>query len=435
MNGTGVEACDLLYRVDTAWLLDWVSLRVERGEFVGLVGPNGAGKTTLLRAIAHLLQPEQGKVFLLGQDTKRISSGELARSMAQVAQVPPPTFGFTGFEVVLMGRYPHMGRFQVERASDRQVALGSMRLTETETFVDREVATLSGGERQRVFVARALAQEPSVLLLDEPTANLDIQHQLRVLGLVQELVAGGLTAIAAIHDLSLAARYCHRLVLMSNGRVMANGTPWEVLTPGNIQKAFGVRAVIFQDPFAGTPLVSLVDRANYREVINSGAQVHVVCGGGTGGRLLYELCQAGLTVTAGVLGAGDTDRSAADILGIPYLPLPAFSAIDQETHRQHIRMVEESDVAILCDVPIGDNNLPNLETLTHARRLICVGDEPFEQRDFTGWKATEVFRRLSPVAECSPKDIVAAVQRVAAEEAATSAVPGPATRSRPSEEE
>lgn len=416
-----VEARDLVYRVDAARLLDRVSLDAEKGEFVGIIGPNGAGKSTLLRTLSGLLRAQEGTVFLEGKDLRQFSSKELARLEGLVPQTIPYTYGFTSMEVVLMGRYPRMARFQVERASDRQAAIQAMRLTEAESFVDRVVTTLSGGERQRVFVARALAQEPSVLLLDEPTANLDIQHQLKALGLVGELVASGLTAIAAIHDLSLAARYCHRLVLMSHGRILAQGTPWEVLAAGNIEAAFGVRAVVFQDPFTGSPMVSLVDEARGSEGIDPGTRVHVVCGGGTGGRLLYELHHAGLTVTAGVLGAGDTDRAAADILGIPYLPVPAFSAIDRETHRRHVQMVEEADLAVLCEVPVGDNNLPNLEALAHARRLVCVGDAPFGQRDFTGGEATEMSRRLSPLAHCSTNEVLATVRRLCAPGAGTSA--------------
>ena len=204
----------------------------------------------------------------------------------------------------MMGRYPHMNRFQIEGSDDLRIALDSMRLTETEAFADREINTLSGGERQRVFLARALAQQPRVLLLDEPTTHLDIQHQLKILDTIRELVGDGLTAIAAIHDLALAARYCHRLVLMSRGRVLAHGSPEDVLTPSNIEVAFGVRAVVFRDPFSGTPTISLLDQTRPRTRSAVGPRVHVVCGGGTGALLMFELKQAGFALTAGPLGAG-----------------------------------------------------------------------------------------------------------------------------------
>ena len=218
-----LEAHDLVYRVEATRLLDQVSLSAGRGDFVGLIGPNGAGKTTLLRTLSGLLRAQEGSVVVEGRDLAHMSAAEIARIQAHMPQTTSNTYGFNGLEIVMMGRYPHMNRFQVEGSEDRRIALDSMRLTETEAFVDREINTLSGGERQRVFLARALAQQPRILLLDEPTSNLDIQHQLKVLGTIRALVAEGLTAIAAIHDLSLAARFCHRLILLNGGQVLAQG--------------------------------------------------------------------------------------------------------------------------------------------------------------------------------------------------------------------
>ena len=155
-----------------------------------------------------------------------------------------------------------MGRFQIEGASDERIARDAMRLTDTEHFADRTIETLSGGERQRIFIARALAQQPRVLLLDEPTANLDILHQLRVLNLIRESLNGGLAAIAAIHDLSMAARYCDRLALLSDGRVVAEGEPEEVLTPERIEAAYGVRAAVYRDPITDALAVSPIAPAD-----------------------------------------------------------------------------------------------------------------------------------------------------------------------------
>ena len=177
-------------------------------------------------------------------------------------QIVPYTHGFTAMELVLMGRYPHLGRFQIEGAGDERIARDAMRLTETEQFADRTLDTLSGGERQRVIVSRALAQQPRILLLDEPTSNLDVLHQLKVLGLVRQLVDDGLTAVAAIHDLNMASRFCDRLVLLQEGRVLAEGTPEEVLTPKLIAQAFGVKAAVYQDPNTGSHAISLIGPAD-----------------------------------------------------------------------------------------------------------------------------------------------------------------------------
>ena len=261
MNGDGPEAVSargLRYDVQGAALLDGVTLRAGRGQLVGLIGPNGAGKTTLLRAVSGILRYREGSVRLEGADLEALSSKQIAAGLALVPQIAPYTHGFTSIELVLMGRYPHLGRFQVEGRQDDRIARDAMRLTETEQFAGRTLDTLSGGERQRVFVSRALAQQPRVLLLDEPTSNLDVLHQLKVFDLVRRLVDDGLTAIAAIHDLNMAARYCDRLVLLNGGRVIAEGAPEEVLTPETIESAFGVRAAVYREPVTGSLAVGLI---------------------------------------------------------------------------------------------------------------------------------------------------------------------------------
>ncbi len=218
MNGSKPQAIstqDLSYEIEGNILLDGVTMHADRGQLVGLIGPNGAGKSTLLRNISGILKSRNGTVQLDGTDITELSTREVATALALVPQIAPYTYGFTSIELVLMGRYPHLGRFQIEGREDDRIARDAMALTETEEFADRTLDTLSGGERQRVFVARALAQQPRVLLMDEPTANLDVLHQLKVLDLVRQLVDDGLTAVAAIHDLNMAARYCDRLVLLN----------------------------------------------------------------------------------------------------------------------------------------------------------------------------------------------------------------------------
>ena len=253
-----VDARSLSFSVDAVKLLDRVDVSAESGQFVGLIGPNGAGKSTLLRAISNVLNYQEGSVSLHGADLTTLPAREVAELLALVPQIAPYTQGFTAFELVLMGRYPHLGRFQVEGQSDDRIARNAMRLTETDQFETRTIETLSGGERQRVFLARAVAQQPQVLLLDEPTSNLDVLHQLKILTLVRQLVDDGLTAIAAIHDLNLAARFCDRLVLISEGRVVADGPAEDVLTPELIESAFGVESAIYREPVTGALAISLI---------------------------------------------------------------------------------------------------------------------------------------------------------------------------------
>ena len=267
MNGNSppaISAHGLTYQVEAKTLLQGVSLHAGRGQLIGVVGPNGAGKTTLLRALSGILRCQEGVVRLDGVDIDHLSPREVSTGVALVPQIAPYTHGFNVIELVLMGRYPHLGRFQIEGREDNRIARDAMRLTETEQFADRTLDTLSGGERQRVFIARALTQQPRVLLLDEPTTNLDVLHQLKVLDLVRRLVDDGLTAIAAIHDLNMAARYCDRLVLLSGGRVLAEGSPEQVLSPEAMESAFGVRAAVYRDPVTGSLAVSLIGPADER---------------------------------------------------------------------------------------------------------------------------------------------------------------------------
>ena len=265
-----LEGLELSYYIRGKPLLSGVSISALPGQFVGVIGPNGAGKSTLLRALAGVIRPKSGQIRLSGTNARIVPPAERARATALVPQIAPLAHGFSCLELVLMGRYPHMGRFQIEGASDEWIARKAMRQTETEQFADRTLETLSGGERQRVFIARALAQQPRVLLLDEPTANLDILHQLRVLGLVKEWAAGGMTAIAAVHDLNLAARYCDVLVLLHEGKVISEGSPEEVITSENVRLAYGVNAEIFRDPNTGALALSLIGPAYGKSVHRNG---------------------------------------------------------------------------------------------------------------------------------------------------------------------
>ncbi len=257
-----IDAQGVFFQIEAKTLLDRVDLNAAHGQMVGLIGPNGAGKSTFLRAISGVLRVQSGNIHLDGADLRSLTSKEVAAGLAIVPQIVPYTHGFTAMELVLMGRYPHLGRFQIEGQGDERIAREAMRLTETEQFAERTLDTLSGGERQRVIVSRALAQQPRILLLDEPTSNLDVLHQLKVLGLVRQLVDDGLTSVAAIHDLNMAARFCDRLVLLQEGRVLTEGTPEEVLTPKLIAQAFGVKAAVYRDPNTGSHAISLIGPAD-----------------------------------------------------------------------------------------------------------------------------------------------------------------------------
>jgi len=250
----------LRVRLGGATVLDAVDAAADRGRFVGVVGPNGAGKTTLLRTIAGAITPETGHIAVDGERIHGLSSKATSRLVASVPQDTTVAFEFDVRTVVEMGRNPHRSRFGGWTEADAAAVEGALDRTNTREFAARGITTLSGGERQRVLLARALAQDAPLLLLDEPTGSLDINHQVRTLGLVRELVSEGRTALAAIHDLDLAARYCDELVLLSEGRVVATGSPAAVLTESTIQDAFDATVVVSENPVTGT--VSVTARAD-----------------------------------------------------------------------------------------------------------------------------------------------------------------------------
>lgn len=240
-------------RLGDVEILRQVTFQLAAGELVGLVGPNGAGKSTLLRVLGGLLTTGvQGRIALLGRPLSTYSPREVARLIAHVPQATALDFPFTVRDIVLMGRSPHLGRFQLEGPRDRTIAEWAMRTADVLPFGGRLVSTLSGGERQRVLIARALAQEPAILLLDEPTSNLDIKHQLALLEMVRSLAhRDGLGVVAAIHDLPLAARFCDRIVLLTQGRVVAAGRPDQVFTPARLAQVFGVEVSVEREPTTG----------------------------------------------------------------------------------------------------------------------------------------------------------------------------------------
>jgi iron complex transport system ATP-binding protein len=235
-------------------VLAGVSLELGRGEVLGLAGANGAGKTTLLRVASGVLRPDAGRIALDGRALAAYRRRERARRIAVVPQEAAFAFPFRAGEVVLMGRSPHLPRIGFEGPRDLAIARAALARVGIEELVDRSILELSGGERQLVLLARALAQEPSVLLLDEPTAHLDLRHRLRVLELVRELAAEGRSALVVSHDLALAARGCDRLALLAHGSVVAAGAPREVLSSATLRRAFGIEADVVPGP-DGAPLV------------------------------------------------------------------------------------------------------------------------------------------------------------------------------------
>jgi cobalamin transport system ATP-binding protein len=263
MNDVLLEAVDVSFAYERGrTILDGVSLALRRGSILGLLGPNGSGKTTLLRLMSGIIAPGSGQIRIDGGPLGALPRRALARRLAVVPQETHSAFDFSALEIVLMGRYPHLSALALEGADDLAIAREAMRATGTDTLESRPFATLSGGEKQRVVIAGALAQASDVLLLDEPTASLDLGYQFEVAALLVRLNRDrGTTMIVSTHDLNLAASLCTELVLLKNGRVLTQGAVDAVLTPANIRVLYGIDADVTMHPRAGHMTVVPVGRA------------------------------------------------------------------------------------------------------------------------------------------------------------------------------
>lgn len=253
-----LEARAVTSAVGEKVLVEQVSLCVAAGEFVGIVGPNGAGKTSLLRCLAALRRPTTGTVLLDGREVARWPRKALARTMAFVQQENAADTDITVRDAVMLGRIPHKGVFDRDTAADHALATAALARVGLEGWEDRRWYTLSGGEKQRVHLARAIVQEPEVLLLDEPTNHLDVKFQLQMLAFIRSL---GLTTIAVLHDLNLAALFCDRIVVMQSAKVVADGPPEDVLTARLLLDVFGTEAEVVHNARTGRPNVSYIRAA------------------------------------------------------------------------------------------------------------------------------------------------------------------------------
>jgi iron complex transport system ATP-binding protein len=224
-----------------------IAFSVHDGEFVGIVGPNGSGKTTLLRALIGLLKPQFGVITIGRYNIDHLERRELAQRIAFIPQLMEPVEGFTVEDFIMLGRTPYWERFTFETQKDRRAVKWAIDELKIENLKERPVSELSGGEFQRAAIARALAQQPRVLLLDEPTSHLDIRYQIKICKLLRRLRARR-SVVATFHDLNLASRYCSRLILLKNGELIAEGSPERVVTPDNIWKAYRVKVTVKRNP-------------------------------------------------------------------------------------------------------------------------------------------------------------------------------------------
>jgi iron complex transport system ATP-binding protein len=441
----GLAIRDLRIAYGHRLVLRNVSLDVPEGGFVGLIGPNSSGKSTLLKAVSRLLRPSGGQIRIDGRDIwEAMTQLEMARTVATVRQDFPPGFPFTVQETVLMGRTPYIDRFRGEKPRDLATVREALAATGTLALAHRPLSQLAGGERQRVILAKALAQEPRLLLLDEPTSHLDINHQVEILDLLRRLNrVQGLTILVVLHDLNLASIYCDRLFLLAEGEIAAAGPPQNTLTQTHLERVYGSRVIVGPHPVYGRPQVTLLshlDSADVAQSHNPGAAyradpeagsrsratrpfsvpaadaakatvptarlVHVVAGGGSSSRLIEALVAEGYGVTAGPLNAGDSDWHTGRSLGLDLVTIPPYSAVNGEALAEAKKAMATAAAVLIGPAPFGHGNLRVLESVLETAEKgtpvglveadVGHGEQPGNawRRDFTGGKAEVLLKDL-----------------------------------------
>jgi iron complex transport system ATP-binding protein len=396
-----------------------VTLAVPPGEVLALAGPNGSGKSTLLRAITGLEPLSSGTVRLLGRELGSLSLRERARTLAWMPQEESLGDNVPVADYVQYGRYAHVPPLAPEREADQRAVAAALEDADVSEFAGRGVLELSGGERQRVRLARVLAQETPVLLLDEATAHLDVGHQLDLLNRIRRIARRDSRAVViALHDLNLAARFADRVAVLSHGQLVAEGSPSVILSPELLARVWGIVAEVRRDATTGLPylipqlpLGPSTVRPGFRR------RVHVVAGGGTGVPYLRRLVEEGWEVTVGVLPLFDTDTAEAEALGVPTVVEIPFAPLGEESRVRNRTLLAAAEAIVVAPFPVGPSNLPNLEDLEPfvARTPIFLVDPPpGVVLEFAGGRATAVRERLERAGAVRVRDLEALSAALAA---------------------
>ncbi len=374
-----------------------LSLSVPEGQMASVLGPNGAGKTTLVRCVTGLCRPLAGSIRLFGLDATAINAPERSRLVAVVPQELETAVSFTVQEIVMIGRTASLSRWTSPSKQDRASVERAMAYTDVVDMRNRPFNELSGGEKQRTVVAMALAQEPRLILMDEATSHLDMNHRLEVMQIVERLNREqGMTVLMISHDLNLASEFCRRLVLMDRGRLAADGTPAQVLTEETLRRVYHCDVRVQQSQTTGSVIVVPAPRLQ-PGCSGRGIRVHVIAGGGTGEEILRRLCLCDYTVTCGVLNRGDSDADVAEALGIDAVLEKPFSPVGESAVQKAREMIKAADVVVVSGVPIGPGNLANLDLALAAaadRKKVFIMDGISDRDYTTDRKAVAVVAQL-----------------------------------------
>jgi len=392
-----IELMNVFFAYDKELVLKDLSFDIHQGEFLSIIGPNGSGKTTLLRLFSRVIEPKMGEIRLKGKDINKIKRKELAKTISVVPQDSFINFPFSVLDVVLMGRYPYLENLSFEKKEDLEMARKAMILTDIFHLSQRDINDLSGGERQRAIIARALTQQPEILLLDEFTSSLDLNHKIEIYELIKRLnIEKSLTIINVSHDLNIASEYADRLLLLNEGSIHSLGTPREVLKRDIIRDVFECNVLIEDSPVTGSPYVIPLNSNLRIEDRRKILRIHVISGEGRGSVLMRRLFIRGFEITAGVLNIGDTDQIVGEALGISMVLEKPFSAISEQAFLQNLEMIEKADLVVMGKFRIGKGNVRNLEVvlegLKRGKEFFIVDNDL--DYDFTGGDAKRIYELI-----------------------------------------
>jgi iron complex transport system ATP-binding protein len=376
-------------------ILENINLCIKENSFIGIIGPNGSGKSTFLQVLARSLSPDSGVILLKDQNLMSYPFRQFGQEIGFIPQENEIPFAYPVYDIVMMGRNPHIPRFRQPSEKDHEIVKHALELTGTGDLAEREITSLSGGERQRVLIARVLAQDSDILLLDEPFAHLDLHHQHELFRLMRDATRGNKTVIGIFHDINLAATYCDHLIVLYEGKVFATGTPEEILQENLLKEIFKIQPVIRDNPISGTPYIYVSEK----NVSTSSTlpEVHIISGGGFGSSLISRLNSLGCRITCGILSENDSDYQIAERLGLGIIYEPPFTEISKRSEELLQERLKFADWIIMTGMPVGRGNYANiqaLEKVSPEKIIIFSPDINAGIQDYTGGKATELISSL-----------------------------------------
>ncbi len=393
-----IKVNDIHFSYNIEPVLKEISLAFGKGNLYGILGPNGCGKTTFLNIVGRLLKQNYGDILVNEINLDNMTIKEIAKTLAYVQQKAETLdFNFSVEEIVLMGRYSYIDRFSRESEEDHKVVNNILKDLNLEELRDREYNKLSGGEQQKVMIARAIAQQTKIILLDEPTSHLDINYKLEFMELFQKFVQKGILILIVLHDLNLAAQFCDKIILLNNGKIHAFGDVSETITEQNVKEVYNVDVIIERNPITQSsyimPISNYLNSKLKIKQVPDERKIHIIAGGGTAVNFLSLISNVNTSI--GVLHVLDDDHTMAEKMQIKTISEAPFSPISDKTLKLLEIAIHQSNLVILANVPFGNANLGNLEVLDKfTGKIIIIEETPIENRDFTEGKATEIYNRI-----------------------------------------